>query len=203
MIEVVGYVGSALIVLSLMMRSLLRLRVINLVGAIVFTIYGVLIEAPPVWVVNGAIVLIDLWYLRQMLRDDDERLEVLEVGTDSPYLQRFLDRYADDISDHVPGFAGVDQRWHRVFFVLRDLVPAALVVLREPVAGEAVVDLDYAPPAYRDHTSGRFVYGDAALFAQLGVTTVTAAAGHPKHDAYLERMGFRRSGDLYVKSLSG
>lgn len=198
--ELIGYAGSALVVLSLMMRSLLRLRIVNLVGAAVFTVYGVLIAAPPVWLVNLAIVFIDVWYLRQML-GDDEQVEVLEVDPDDAYLQRFLERYRDDIATFVPAFSGVGSD-HRAYFVLRDLVPAALVVLRRTAPDEAVVELDYAPPEYRDHTSGRYVYGDGALFDELGIERLTAAAGEPRHDRYLEKMGFDRRGDHYELDLA-
>ena len=40
--EMVGYAGSVLVAVSLMMKSLLRLRLINLVGAFFFTLYGLL-----------------------------------------------------------------------------------------------------------------------------------------------------------------
>ncbi len=49
--EIVGYVASILVAVSLLMRSILRLRVINLIGAITFVIYGLLIKE---LVKNGA-----------------------------------------------------------------------------------------------------------------------------------------------------
>ena len=54
--------------MSLLMSSLWRLRVINLIGALAFTLYGVLIGAVPVAVVNILIAAIDVYYLRQMRR---------------------------------------------------------------------------------------------------------------------------------------
>jgi hypothetical protein len=50
-----------------MMRSIVKLRVINLLGAAIFTIYGLLIGAYPVAVVNFIIVLIDLYHLREII----------------------------------------------------------------------------------------------------------------------------------------
>lgn len=185
--EVVGYVGSALIVLSLAMTSLLRLRVINLVGALIFAVYGVLITAPPVWLVNGVIVLINVWQIRRMLGRTED-LEVLEVAPDSHYLRRFLAFHADDIARFVPEF-DVPRADHRAFFVLRDLVPAAVVLARHGQAGEVVVDLDYAIPAYRDFTSGAFVYG-GDLFADLEADRVVTVASTADHRRYLRRMGF-------------
>ena len=65
--EIIGYVASVLVAVSLMMRSVLKLRVINLLGAAVFTLYGLLIGAYPVAVVNFVIALIDLYYLREFV----------------------------------------------------------------------------------------------------------------------------------------
>ena len=50
--EIIGYVGSALIVVSLAMSNIIRLRVVNLVGALVFMTYGVLIGSLPVTATN-------------------------------------------------------------------------------------------------------------------------------------------------------
>ena len=65
--HIIGYIASALVAVSLMMSSILKLRVINLVGASLFTVYGLLIGAYPVAVMNLFIVLIDLYYLRDMV----------------------------------------------------------------------------------------------------------------------------------------
>ena len=67
-LELLGYAASVLVAVSLMMSRIVRLRVINLVGSLAFTAYGVLIGAYPVAAVNGFIVLINLWFLARMLR---------------------------------------------------------------------------------------------------------------------------------------
>ena len=64
--EVLGYAASIIVLISLLMDSAWRLRVINLAGALTFTLYGALIGAAPVAVVNAAIALIDLWHLRRL-----------------------------------------------------------------------------------------------------------------------------------------
>ena len=65
--EIVGYIASGLVAISLMMSSIVKLRLINLVGAGLFTLYGILIDAYPVAVLNFMIVLIDLYYLREII----------------------------------------------------------------------------------------------------------------------------------------
>ena len=77
-LEYIGYAASLLIAVSLMMRSLIRLRILNGVGALVFVIYGLLIKAYPIAVLNGFIVCIDIYYLVKMLRRN-EYFSLMEV----------------------------------------------------------------------------------------------------------------------------
>lgn len=198
--ELVGYVGSALVVVSLTMRSLFRLRLINLVGAAIFTVYGLLISAPPVWVVNGAIVLIDIWELRRMFAADPERLEVLQVSPESAYLRRLLQRHTDDLERFVPDFEG-PRADHNAYLVLRDGVVAAVVLVRCADNGEWTIDLDYALPQYRDHTSGRFVYAKGDIWDELGTDSVVSAPGSAEHRRYLQRMGFEPDGDMLRRAV--
>jgi hypothetical protein len=66
MIEWVGYLGSVLVAVSLMMTNIIKLRIINMVGAICFAIYGFTIHAMPVAVINSIVVVINLYYLFRM-----------------------------------------------------------------------------------------------------------------------------------------
>lgn len=189
-----GYVGSGLIVVSLMMRSVLRLRVVNLVGALVFTLYGLLIDAWPVVALNGAIVLIDAWFLRELLPRRRELFEVIEVEPGSTFLARFLDHHRDDIRRFVPSWRDVRDD-HRVFLVLRDATPAGVVVVRELGPTAVHVELDYVVPEQRDYRVGSWVYEHSGVFRDHGWTRVTADPGASDHRRYLERMGFETAGD--------
>lgn len=68
-LEMLGYAASLFVAVSLMMRSLVKLRIINLVGSLLFTAYGLMIAAYPVAVVNGFIVFVNLYYLQQTWRE--------------------------------------------------------------------------------------------------------------------------------------
>lgn len=198
--EVVGYIGSGLIVVSLMMRSVLRLRAINLVGAAIFTVYGLLIGSWPVVALNGAIVLIDAWHLRGMLPRRPEHVDVVEVRPDSAYLARFLDHHRDDIRRFVPSWRHVRDD-HLVLLVLRDAVPAGVVVLRQEGTGAVHIELDYVVPEQRDLRLGTWVYDHSGIFRAHGWRRITADAGSPVHRRYLERMGFEPTGTVMLREL--
>ena len=62
--EVYGYLGSAFILLSFVMRDLLKLRLINTVGCSFFVVYGIMMNmAWPVIITNTLIILINVYYL--------------------------------------------------------------------------------------------------------------------------------------------
>ena len=61
-IELIGYAASIMVAISLMMRSLKRLRVINLVGCVLFVGYGLSVGAYPVVAVNGFIAIVNVYY---------------------------------------------------------------------------------------------------------------------------------------------
>lgn len=62
-IEWVGYLASIFIVISLTMTSIIRLRIINSIGCLLFVIYGLTVKAYPVAISNAIIVLINLYNL--------------------------------------------------------------------------------------------------------------------------------------------
>ena len=189
-VELVGYLASALIVVSLLMASLWRLRIINLVGAVVFTAYGALIASVPVMVTNGAIILIDVYYLVVMLRDRAAQayFEVVETPPDTPLLERFVAFHADDIARFQPRFAGL-QPDHLAWAILRDGAPVGVVLARRE-GDVATIDLDYVSPAHRDQRAGTRFYASPALFAPHGITRLMTHAEVEAHRRYVTAMGF-------------
>jgi GNAT superfamily N-acetyltransferase len=181
--------------------------VINLLGAIVFSVYGLLIQAYPVAAVNGFIVLVNLYYLRGMLRTE-EFFRLLEIKPDSDYLRYFLGFYRDQIQRYMPGFATPAPSTGGAtlaVFVLRDLVPAGLL-LGEARQQTLHVQLDFVIPQYRDFKIGRYLFDEQAeFFRSRGITEIVSAPGSNEHSAYLKRMGFTRdeeaSTGLYRLSL--
>jgi len=92
----IGYLASTIIVVSMTMSSIVKFRWVNLIGALLFSIYGFLIGAIPVGVLNGIIVLVDLYYLFTIY-SKKEVFEILEINAESEYLKRFLSFHNDKI----------------------------------------------------------------------------------------------------------
>ena len=188
--EVIGYAASALVAVSLMMSSILRLRLINLVGSATFAVYGALIHAYPVAAMNAFIVLINLYYLYRMTRSR-EFFRLLSVEPDSQYLRQFLSFYERDIRRFLPGFAYTPRADDLTIFVLRDMVPAGLFIGRPEAGGTLCVTLDFVIPQYRDFKIGRYLFQEEReFFRARGFREIESQPGNAEHAAYLRRMGF-------------
>ena len=61
--EIIGYVGSALVLLSFLMSSVLKLRIINSIGSLASLIYGLLVHTYPTVIMNGALLIINIVFI--------------------------------------------------------------------------------------------------------------------------------------------
>ncbi len=107
-LEVVGWLGSALVVLSLTVAGVWRFRVLNLVGALVATGYNTVLGIWPFAAMNAAISVIDVYWLVRLQRErhDEATYEVVEVAPDDAYLGHVLRAHAADIARFYPAFGG-------------------------------------------------------------------------------------------------
>lgn len=199
--ELVGYLASALVVTSLAMTSVVRLRMISLAGSVTFAVYGVLIGSVPIIVTNTAIAALNIWFLSRELGGKRD-LGAVVVPPDSPFLADFLANHARDIQlfqpehdpNHSPDIAIV---------LTRDGLPAG-VVLGDRDGDRLDVTLDYVLRAYRDSRLGQWLYGEGdRVFRSAGITTVTTLGGNETHRGYLARVGFEHDPETnrYVRRL--
>jgi hypothetical protein len=203
--ELVGYGASVLVALSLMMSSILKLRIINLSGAVTFMVYGLLIGSMPVATVNAFIIGVNGYYLFTIF-NAREYFRIMEMEPSSEYLRYFLEFYRKDIRTFNPDFAFVPDADRKVYFILRNLVPAGLLIFEPRGDGEGAVALDFVIPGYRDFKTGTFLYRDnKQIFSRHGIDRIIARPGSRRHERYLRRMGFekiQRGGEpLYRRSI--
>lgn len=187
-VQLIGYLGSAFVILALAQRSILRLRFIGLAGSVTFFAYSLLIEAYPIAVVNVVAGGIHTYYLRRLIRTPEIVFATLEVGLDSRYLEAFLAFHGKDIARYQPEFRHELTENLTAVFILRDMVPAGLLIYRRDGEGCKIV-LDYAIPQYRDFRLGRFVFSRKSGVFEPG-TDLWSFASSADHAAYLERVGF-------------
>lgn len=186
--ELVGYVASLLVVTSLAMTSVVRLRAVSLAGSAAFLVYGVSIGSVPIVATNIAIACLNTWFLWRELGGRRD-LGAIVVPTDSPFLLDFLHHHRTEVRHFqpeydpavAPGFALV---------LTRDGMPAG-VVLGERDGSTLDITLDFVLRAYRDSRLGHWLYGPGArVFRPAGFSQLTTQEGHESHRSYLLRVGF-------------
>ncbi len=186
--ELVGYLASALVVISLAMTSVVRLRVISLAGSIAFVAYGLLIDSIPIIVTNASIAALNIWFLSRELGGRRD-LGATVVPPDSPFLADFLAHHAGDIRTFQPEW---DPTASSDFALVlnRDGLPAG-VVLGNRHEDRLDVTLDYVLRAYRDSRLGRWLYGPGSgVFREAGFSQLSTPGGNDAHRGYLQRVGF-------------
>ena len=204
---VVGYTASALVVLSLAMTSVVRLRMVSLAGSITFFVYGSLIDSVPIMITNGAIAVINVWFLRKEFAPGSPHgrdLGVSHIRPDSPFLADFVAFHLIDIHRFQPDFHLPKGDDVVALLLNRDGLPAGMLIGRRD-GSTLTIDLDYVLGAYRDSRLGRWLYGEGArVFRADGIEQLRSAGTTDTHRKYLERVGFRLSPDepdLYTLSL--
>ena len=200
-LEWIGYSASAIVLISLLMSSIVRLRWINLVGAAIFAFYGFQIHSIPTGFMNVGIVLIDAYFLAKIYLAK-ERFTFVEVEEDSNYLQAFLTFYKEDIAS----FNDMDQ-FHKSdndikLYILRNMEIAGVFMASKVDDNTLEISLDYAIPRYRDFKLGQYLFDTKKdYFVDRGFTRFIAHSDSEAHTKYLNKMGFKEQAGEFIKTL--
>jgi hypothetical protein len=201
----IGYAGSLLVAISLMMKNILRLRQINLIGSGTFAIYGLLVNAYPVFLLNSFIAVVDVYYLYGMYKNKNYFTLLKSTNECSQLLNEFINFYGEDIKKFFPGFSKVNHEVEHSYFIMRNLMPVGLFVFEKISDDEVKINLDYAIPDYRDLENARFLYGARSeMLKSLGCKKLITESDVDSHIDYLLKIGFRRTkenSNIFEKNL--
>ncbi|WP_310558341.1 hypothetical protein [Flavobacterium sp.] len=187
----IGYLASIVIMVSMTMSSIIKFRWINISGALLFSIYGFLIGAIPVGILNSIIVLVDIYYL-VTIYSKKETFEILEINAESEYLKRFLSFHNDRIQKILPGFSYNPNMNTVSFFILRNMSVAGLFLAHRENEAALHVGLDYVLPEYKDFKNGKYVYFKLKQkFVDAGYTSIVAKGNNLNYFKYLKKLGFK------------
>lgn len=191
-VEVFGYCASAIIAYSLTRDSIVKLRWFSLFGASSFCIYGIIIEAYPVAILNGFISLTNIFFLRRILFDTKRQFSILAVSRPSNYVDFFLDYHREEIKHLFPRFLKVSAAPARHYYFLTERTEVVgMLSGYEQQPGTFVVDFDFVIPAYRDCRLGHYTLGHGQQLAkQFAYQEVIALADSYEHEHYLTALGF-------------
>lgn len=198
LIELFGYFGSALVVVSMLMTSVVKLRVISTIGNLIFTIYAIIIKSYPTAFMDICLILINIYHLMRLMKKSDNHYELVDSKNDVSFVGYVLNHYKEDIKNFFPEIKVDAIAYDTAFITCCDGAPAGVLLGNMQKNGTLEVVLDYSTPAYRDCSVGEYLY---SKLPAKGIKKVTFSGKTQKHEGYLQKMGFVKENGVYVKDL--
>ena len=197
-IEAIGYVATGLILIAMLMTSMVRLRIINMIGSFIFAVYAFLIHSYPTMVLNGVLVLINVYQILRLVKGK-KPYDLIRASVSDGYVAYLRDTSYEDICHWFPEFPTLKEKADLAFIVCCDKSPAGLFLGKLTAPGEIEVIIDYALPAYRDTTVSKFLY---EKLIEDEYKKLVFDQNAPGHTGYLLNMGYQQNSDgAYVLEL--
>jgi len=188
-IELIGYLGSSLVVVSMLMTSVVRLRVINMIGSIIFTCYALMIKSYPTAAMNLFLVGINIYHLMR-LRKESHHYDMIKSDIRDHYVTYLLDKNMEDIKKWFPEFDLRGKKPDATYLVCCDSNPAGILLAKTRNSNELEVILDYATPVYRDTSEGQFLH---EALKKEGVRKLVFTGNAPDHEPYMKKVGYTKN----------
>lgn len=189
-LECVGYLASVLVLVSMLMSSVTKLRIVNLAGSGIFSVYGFLIGSLPVGFLNLFVVFANMYHLYRLYFVCDD-FKTLEIRNDNRYLIAFLEYHDKEIQQFFPGFIYRPDLNKFSFLILRNMAVAGIFLARDFGENRLYVGLDFVVAQYRDLKPGKFIYQEqSGFFIEKGYKQICTSSNSKKHSKYLKKMGF-------------
>ena len=196
-LELIGYLGSALVIVSMLMTSVVKLRIINTIGSVIFCGYALAIHSYPTAAMQVCLIIINIINLYK-LNNTKKEYSAINTNAADCFLTHFLLANSSDIKKFFPDFSAPDIN-DKIILITCGEVPAGVFICQEDNKN-LKVKVDYTTPAYRDCSAGKFVYNH---LKQLGYKIVSAETKIPTHQKYLQKLGFStdRDSGVFIKEL--
>ena len=196
-IELFGYLGSTLVVVSMLMSSVVKLRVINTIGSIISGTYALIIHSYPLALMNICLIVINCYNLAKLLKSE-QQYDLVRVNADDGFLSYFIARYKEDIQNFFQGQDLAPSASNAAYIVCCGEAPAGLLLGNISENGTLDIAVDYTTPTYRDCSVGKYLY---ARLPEDGIRKLVYSGKSEKHIEYLLKMGFVSENGVYKKTL--
>lgn len=197
-IEGIGYLGSILVVVSMLMTSVKKLRIVNTTGSLIFTVYALIIHSYPTAFMNLCLIIINIFQLAKLIRQE-QNFSLIRGRSDIGATPFIIKHYLDDIKKFFPYVNTEDLSKHdTVYIVAYETTPAGVLVGDMSDGDTLNIWLDYATPVYRDSSVGSFLYQH---LPQEGIRRLVMSEKTSGHEEYMLKMGFIKTDKGYEKEL--
>lgn len=199
-VEWFGYLASLVVLISLTMSSIIKLRWINFIGCILFAAFGFLIHSMPTALMNVGIAFINLYFLYNIYNTKEE-FELIEAETDSEYFNYFLKVNMQEIEKQISKDKLKCQ--NKGLYMLRDNNIAGILLGEKNEEGIFFIKVDYVIPQYRDYKLGKYFFDEhTEYFKKNGIHKLMTEGKERSHRQYLNKIGFIETAkNLYIKKI--
>lgn len=183
--EIIGYTGTCLVLLSMMMTSVVKLRVVNVMGSLFSMTYAILSNAWPVVFLNAGLIMINVFQLIRF-KTSKKSFYTVDIKEDNGAFKRFIKQYRDDIGLYYPDF---DYSFGdaEIKMIYSDDEIAGVFVSHQQ-GNTLNIMLDYTTPKYRDISVAKYLY---TTLQESGVSRFVTNTASDTHNKYLEKIGFK------------
>ncbi len=188
-----GYLASLCLIVALLVGSDLRFRWFNTLGNILFIVYAILLLALPVLLTNIILLVINIFALVKIY-GKQESFDLIEFEGNEKLATKFMNFYQKDIAAYFPQFTPAKVQDQLNFIVTRDLVIANIFSAELLQNGDAIVQLNYTTPKFRDFKVGSFIFEkERDYLLSKGITRIVyQQVEHKGHLKFLEVAGFKK-----------
>lgn len=188
LIEALGYLASFIILVSLTMKSIVKLRWINAFGSFLFVIFAVLTKSIPTVFMNCGIVVIDLWYVYRMTHIKTD-YKMVPAERNSAFLAFFHDKYNAEI-ESIFGDTAFSSATGFSWFVVNNEI-AGLFAWKEDSVTDCRILIDFVTERYRDTKIGQYFFESKRTdFLEKGFSNFIYLNVKKPHWNYLRKIGF-------------
>lgn len=191
-IELFGYMGTALVIISMLMTSVIKLRIFNICGSFIGMLYGIATNTWPNVILNLSLITINVY---QLLRIRFSRFKFSHVKTDASdkNLAYFKFLYSDDILKFYPDYNFHMNEDDEAHLVYKDSEVVGILIGHRD--GDTLnIQIDYVTPKYRDMSISKYLY---SRLKSSGISTLISSG----NSDYLIKAGFVNVGGQMQKSL--
>lgn len=195
-LEIFGYIGTALVILSMTMTSLKSLRLFNICGSVISAIYSVIVNAWPIVIMNAALVFINIFQLWRKSRLNKSYAHLV-LSADDKTVEYFLTLHKEEIEKDFPGFdrLATDGREVHMLYIGNKVV-GMLIGVR--TCDLFTVDAYYVVPEHRASLDKNAFYPELSA---LGVKRIVMNVQNENTKVQFEKLGFVVSTDSVYREI--
>lgn len=71
-VEIIGILAGVIVLSSFLLKGEIKIRLLNIVGAVLFVVYGLLVRSLSVWLINFLLVIVHVIFILKTKGDKNE-----------------------------------------------------------------------------------------------------------------------------------